>query len=1191
MPSTAQQQTGPRSRTARRPAERTAQDGGVVRWLTVRGARHNNLQDIDVTIPLGRFTCVTGVSGSGKSSLVNDILYEALARDLNGAISDPGAYERIDGKQHLDKVIAIDQTPIGRTPRSNPATYIKVFDEIRDLFTRLPDARLRGYKPGRFSFNVPMQRGGGRCEACEGNGSNRIEMDFLADVWVTCPVCEGRRFTRETLQIRFGEHRRPGGYSIADVLEMDVQQALELFENQPRIRGMLQTLHDVGLDYIKLGQPSPTLSGGEAQRIKLARELVKKATGRTLYVLDEPTTGLHFDDIRRLLAVLHGFVDAGNTVVVIEHNLDVVKTADWVIDLGPEGGAAGGRIVATGTPEDIAANEASHTGRALGEVLPNAKCKMRDAKGASLANEGAMADSGAAPLERAGAERAAAVSEGGASASSDSHTAFSPTNAIRVVGARQHNLKDVSVAIPRNQMTVCTGVSGSGKTSFAIDTVYTEGYRRYVESLSAYARQFLGQLAKPRVDHIEGLSPAICIEQKAASRSPRSTVGTITEVYDYMRVLWARIGTPCCTRCGRPIGSQTVDEIVARVFGLDSGAPIILLAPVALGDGESYGGLFTRLKNSGYTRVRIDGEIRATAQATTLDARRRHRIEVVIDRTIVRPANRGRITEAVEHALAVGAGVMTLVVEEVERVVEESHETTKPRNHEAQRHEPTSEPGEGPLAQPGSVGPRSSSVGPPRPTSETAQRPVPRIASAPGTEADPSSIGAAEGAERREHADTAAASSVAASSLRRSVSAAREMKFSQRLACTNCGVSYEDLSPQHFSFNSQLGWCETCEGLGVQRGAPAASIIRNPRRSLFDGAIAGWPRIDPRTPFGRLLVALCARIGVRPDAPLGEWSAAQRHALMFGTSGEWIESDGRAAIRRRSESGVANSRTATAAGGSGSETANSKAPAYRFHWRGFFPAIDAVTRNSWELRHRLHNVVADVPCIACQGGRLRADAAAVRLVPGAASRSAQTGGPHAARSREGPEHEPASRAASDRGPTIVDVCRMPLSEALGFFRNLRLSASQRKIAGELLKEITSRLQFLVGVGLEYLTLHRPAPTLSGGEAQRIRLASQIGSGLSGVLYVLDEPTIGLHPRDTRRLIDAIHKLRNLGNTLLLVEHDRDVIRSADRILDFGPGAGTHGGRIVAEGEATQFCDVETSHGRMQNSERDLRSAD
>ena len=347
------------------PPRAIMSDGDELRWLTIVGAAQNNLRGIDVGFPLGRFVCVTGVSGSGKSSLVNDILYRALARELNAATKvEPGEFERIDGIEHLDKIIDIDQAPIGRTPRSNPATYIKLFDQIRELYAKLPDSKVRGYQPGRFSFNVDATtKGGGRCEACEGNGSNRIEMDFLADMWVTCPVCEGHRFNRETLQVRYR------GKNIADVLEMDVQEAADHFANIPRIAAYLKTLHDVGLDYIKLGQASPTLSGGEAQRIKLARELVKRATPRTIYVLDEPTTGLHFHDIKKLLGVLHGFVDAGNTVVVIEHNLDVIKTADWVIDLGPEGGEGGGRVVVEGRPEEVAACGEGHTGRYLAERL------------------------------------------------------------------------------------------------------------------------------------------------------------------------------------------------------------------------------------------------------------------------------------------------------------------------------------------------------------------------------------------------------------------------------------------------------------------------------------------------------------------------------------------------------------------------------------------------------------------------------------------------------------------------------------------------------------------------------------------------------------------------------------------------------------------------------------------------------
>ncbi|RMH83805.1 MAG: excinuclease ABC subunit UvrA [Actinomyces sp.] len=327
--------------------------------LIVRGARENNLKNIDVEIPLGRFVCVTGVSGSGKSTLVNEILHRALMQQIYTSKVPPGLHTRVEGMEHLDKVIAIDQSPIGRTPRSNPATYTGVFDHIRKLFAQTPESRVRGYLPGRFSFNVK----GGRCEACQGDGTIKIEMHFLPDVYVPCEVCKGKRYNRDTLDIEFK------GHTIADVLDMPCEEALEFFANQPPIARHMQTLVDVGLGYVRLGQPAPTLSGGEAQRVKLASELAKRSTGHTIYILDEPTTGLHFEDIRKLLGVLGRLVDQGNTVLVIEHNLDVIKSADWIIDLGPEGGAGGGTVVATGTPEDVAAVPESHTGRFLAPLL------------------------------------------------------------------------------------------------------------------------------------------------------------------------------------------------------------------------------------------------------------------------------------------------------------------------------------------------------------------------------------------------------------------------------------------------------------------------------------------------------------------------------------------------------------------------------------------------------------------------------------------------------------------------------------------------------------------------------------------------------------------------------------------------------------------------------------------------------
>jgi excinuclease ABC subunit A len=975
-----------------------------VNWLVVRGAVHNNLKGIDVHIPLGRFVCVTGVSGSGKSSLVNDILWPALARRLNEAEPPPpGRHRDIVGTQHLDKVIDIDQSPIGRTPRSNPATYIKVFDEIRNLYAKLPDSKVRGYQPGRFSFNVKTgEAGGGRCEACEGNGANKMEMDFLADIWVTCPVCGGRRFSRETLQVLFK------GKSIADVLEMDVQQALEHFANIPKIAAMLQTLHDVGMDYIKLGQSSTTLSGGEAQRIKLARELVKRSTGRTLYLLDEPTTGLHFDDIRKLLKVLHGFVDAGNTVLVIEHNLDVVKTADWIIDLGPEGGEAGGCIVAEGTPEQVAAVGASYTGQALRAVLGLAE---RRSDGSTKRRRG----------ESLAAGRSVAGGVRGAFGTTEERK-NGLTDAVTVVGAREHNLKDITVTFPRGQTTVCTGVSGSGKSSFALDTVYAEGQRRYVESLSAYARQFLGQLAKPRVDRVHGLSPAISIEQKAASKSPRSTVGTVTEIYDYLRILWARLGRPYCPKCNIPIGTQTSDEIISRVMEWPDGSRLLLCAPVERTGSETWRQLFERERNNGFARVRVDGRLHDLANPPEVDARQRHDVQIVVDRVVVRSGARSRIADSVEQALSLGDGWIV--------VAEASDEATEQ--------------------------------------------------TLPVRSATPLPPSLMKGGKLRD--------------------SPTETRFSQHRSCTKCGTSYEDLTPHHFSFNSRLGWCPTCEGLGTQQGTSADAIVVAPGKNILEGAIAGWEMLDDKAELLTLIRTVARHAGFDPKTPWNRLPASGQRAILYGLGDAWLEAD---CLGR----GV------------------------RVQWKGFFPAIDEATRSSWQYRHRLSHLMGEVPCRRCHGGRLREDATAVRL--------------------------------GDK--TLFDVCSMSLGDVYRFFTSLHLDRREKQIAGEVLHEVTSRLKFLVDVGLDYVTLHRTAPTLSGGESQRIRLASQIGSGLTGVLYVLDEPTIGLHPRDNLRLINALRHLRDLGNTLLMVEHDREVIEHADHVLDFGPGAGADGGRIVAEG--------------------------
>ncbi len=992
--------------------------------IRVLGAKHNNLKNIDVDIPLGKLVCVTGVSGSGKSSLINDILVPVLRRKLHAAEDIPGLHGSIEGIDLLDKVIAIDQSPIGRTPRSNPATYVKVFDDIRNLFVDLPEAKLRGYQPGRFSFNVA----GGRCEACEGNGSNRLEMDFLADLWVTCPVCEGRRYNFETLQVKFK------GKSISEVLEMDIADALKLFENQPKILEKLKTLHDVGLDYLKLGQPSPTLSGGEAQRIKLAKELSRKATGRTLYLLDEPTTGLHFYDIRLLLGVLQNLVDLGNSVLVIEHNLDVIRSSDWLIDIGPEGGEGGGQLVFAGTPNDIVKCKESYTGRSLAKHIATAPIKPN----------------GSGPMKpKVNPVRVSPI--------------------LSVEGAVEHNLKDVSLKVPHHQMTVFCGPSGSGKSSMAMDTIYAEGQRRYVESLSSYARQFVGQMAKPRVEKIEGLAPAIAIEQKSVAHNPRSTVGTVTEIYDYFRVLMARLAQPHCPTCDIPVANQSADDITNHILALEDGSRLVLTAPLKWQATQDPDLIWADLRTSGLVRVRVNGKTYSLDEPPTLSPTVSYELEAVVDRIVVSAQNRSRIAESVELALSLGSGNMNAL--EPRDDIDEVHWTST--------------------------------------------------------------------------------------------------RHSQHLACRKCGYSMSTLTPHSFSFNSPLGWCPDCEGLGTQSGTSPALLLDS-HKSLRGGAIRMWPAIAVDEPVkskkavgtekkratkaesaktestkketaklekaksestndlsgveltgselaggdlaGPMLEAMCKAMSLPMDVMVEQLTSGQRRMILYGTGDRWFEV----------------------------ETA--KGVKFEFQWKGLMPALEQAARLSPTLRNKLGPFIAEVPCSACDGSRLNLDASAARF----------------------------------RDLTVGDFTQGTLKWLHNQLSTWKLTSREQEIAGELIREIKARTEFLLDVGLDYLSLARPANTLSGGESQRIRLSSQLGSGLCGVLYVLDEPTIGLHPRDNQRLITALHKLRDLGNTLIVVEHDREVIEQCDKLVDFGPAAGRFGGEVIASGTPQEVADHKDS---------------
>ncbi|NYT66381.1 excinuclease ABC subunit UvrA [Alcaligenaceae bacterium] len=888
--------------------------------LILEDVTANNLKNVSVSIPLGRLVCVTGVSGSGKSTLIQDVLFPAMLKQKGRPTEAPGPHGRLLGAEMLADVVMVDQTPIGKTARSNPASYVGAFDAIRKLFAQAPTSKERGYTAGTFSFNT----GDGRCPTCGGTGFEHVEMQFLSDVYLRCPDCDGKRYRPEILEVQ-AEHLGRSA-SIADVLAMTVHEALEFFSGLRDVQWGLAPLADVGLEYVQLGQPVPTLSGGEAQRLKLAGHLAAAARGGisssklakkgSLFLFDEPTTGLHFDDVARLMRAFRKLLGAGHSLLIIEHNLDVIRAADWLIDLGPEGGDAGGQVIASGTPQDVMDNPASHTGQALNDYTSVIVYEEKSQQ-AKLAAEPAATyrdvEASGTPLQ------------------SLLKRQRKDTHSINILNAREHNLKGINVNIPRDTFTVITGVSGSGKSTLAFDILFNEGQRRYLESLNAYARAIVQPAGKPDVDAIYGIPPTVAIEQRTSRGGRKSTVATMTEIHHFLRLLYVKLGTQMCPCCHVAVQPQTADQILAHIMHEHKGQHIGLLAPLVVSRKGYYTDLAKWAASKGYSHLRVDDEFIPVAPWPRLDRYKEHTIELPIADLIVDVRHEAELRAALHSALEHGHGSFSML------------------------------------------------------TGLTAD--------APGLDVD----------ERR-------ATGLAPTP--------QQQHFSVKRACPSCGTSFPEPDPRMFSYNSKHGWCNSCFGTGLQ--------------------LAGFN-----------------------EEQTGEETAWN----------SWYEG--------------------------GTET-----------------------------------------CTACDGERLN----------------------------------PVSRAFLWRERSIAQFAAMSVSDAQTFFTSLVSRGREADIARDILTEIRGRLNFMMETGLGYLALDRAAPTLSGGEAQRIRLAAQLGSNLQGVCYVLDEPTIGLHPRDNQILLNALSTLEGNGNTLVVVEHDEDTIRRASHVIDIGPGAGTRGGMVVAQGTVQAIMD-------------------